>query len=297
MSAAIKKHMSPIWAPGIFEGKVVLCTGGAGSICSTQVAALILLGANASIIGRRKDVTEAKAAELQTLRSGSKVLGISTDVRDYSALVTTVKRTVEELGRLDYVICGAAGNFLATVDNLSVNAFKSVIDIDVLGSYNTVKASLEELKKTRGKIIFVSATLHYTGSPFQAHVSAAKAAIDALSRVLCVELGPYGITSNCIAPGPIAGTEGMARLSRPEVASGAERAIPIQRLGHVHEIADATIYLLSPAGDYVSGDVIVVDGGAWHRQGASAFPYPESVTRKGVVEGVKGAKKAKDSKL
>jgi len=110
-------------------------------------------------------------------------------------------------------------------------------------------------------------------------------------------LGPYGITSNCIAPGPIAGTEGMARLSRPEVASGAERAIPIQRLGHVHEIADATIYLLSPAGDYVSGDVIVVDGGAWHRQGASAFPYPESVTRKGVVEGVKGAKKAKDSKL
>lgn len=82
------------------------------------------------------------------------------------------------------------------MDNLSANAFKAVIDIDVLGSYNTVKASLEELKKTRGKIIFVSATLHYTGMPFQAHASAAKAAIDALSAVLCVELGPYGITSN-----------------------------------------------------------------------------------------------------
>ena len=87
------------------------------------------------------------------------------------------------------------------MDNLSANAFKAVIDIDVLGSYNTVKASLEELKKTRGKIIFVSATLHYTGTPFQAHPSAAKAAIDALSNVLCVELGPYGITSNvCLFP-------------------------------------------------------------------------------------------------
>ena len=87
------------------------------------------------------------------------------------------------------------------MDNLSANAFKAVIDIDVLGSYNTVKASLEELKKTRGKIIFVSATLHYTGTPFQAHPSAAKAAIDALSSVLCVELGPYGITSNvCLLP-------------------------------------------------------------------------------------------------
>lgn len=92
--------------------------------------------------------------------------------------------------------CGAAGNFLATVENLSARAFKSVIDIDVLGSYNTVKAALDELKRTRGKVLFVSAALHYTGTPFQAHVSAAKAAIDALSQVLAVELGPHGITSN-----------------------------------------------------------------------------------------------------
>lgn len=94
--------------------------------------------------------------------------------------------------------CGAAGNFLATIQNLSANAFKSVIDIDVLGSYNTVKAALDEIKKNRGKILFVSATLHYNGLPYQAHVSAAKAAIDALSQVLCVEMGPYGVTSNVL---------------------------------------------------------------------------------------------------
>lgn len=94
--------------------------------------------------------------------------------------------------------CGAAGNFLATIQNLSANAFKAVIDIDLLGSYNTVKAALDEIKKNRGKILFVSTTLHYSGQPYQAHVSAAKAAIDALSQVLCVEMGPYGITSNVL---------------------------------------------------------------------------------------------------
>lgn len=102
-----------------------------------------------------------------------------------------------------YYSCGAAGNFLASIGNLSPNAFKTVIDIDVLGSYNTVKAALEELKKNRGKILFVSATLHYNGMPYQAHVSAAKAAIDALSQVLCVEMGPYGVTSNVLHNHPL----------------------------------------------------------------------------------------------
>lgn len=157
---------------------------------------MVQLGANAVIIGRRGDVTAAKAAELQALRPGARVIGISADVRSFDSLKAAVDRTLAELGRLDYLICGAAGNFLATVENLSPNAFKSVIDIDVLGSYNTVKAALPALKESKGKILFVSATLHYTGTPFQAHVSAAKAAIDALSQVLAVELGPYGITSN-----------------------------------------------------------------------------------------------------
>lgn len=174
----------------------MLCTGGAGTICSIQVGALIELGANACIIGRRPDVTSAKARELASLRPGAKVIGLSADVRDYSSMEKAVAETVSQLGRIDFVICGAAGNFLATVENLSANAFKSVIDIDVLGSYNTVKACLGEVKKNKGKILFVSAALHYTGTPFQAHVSAAKAAVDALSQVLAVELGPYGVTSN-----------------------------------------------------------------------------------------------------
>ncbi len=208
--------------------------------------------------------------------------------------------------------CGAAGNFLAAVDNLSANAFKTVIDIDVLGSFNTVKAGIEELKKTKGKIIFVSATLHYVGTPFQAHVAAAKAAIDALSRSLAVEYGPRGITSNvssltlsfivrygvltklmkrqCIAPGPIAGTEGMERLTIDGDFNKVSKAIPIQRLGYPHEIADATVFILSKAGDFITGETLVVDGGNWHRQGNFGGAYPETVLG-GPLDGIPGAKK------
>jgi peroxisomal 2,4-dienoyl-CoA reductase len=165
-----------------------------------------------------------------------------------------------------------------------------VIDIDVLGSFNTVKACLPHLKASRGRIIFVSATLHYSGTPFQSHVSAAKAAIDALSQVLAVELGPFGITSNVIAPGPIGATEGMARLANSEQTEVVKRATPLQRFGEAYEIADATIYLLAETGSFVNGAVLVVDGGSWHKAGGTYEPYPEIVLGDEVVQGVKGMK-------
>jgi peroxisomal 2,4-dienoyl-CoA reductase len=163
------------------------------------------------------------AKDIETARPGSKVIGIgSVDVRKFGDLETAVKRCVEELGSLDFVIAGAAGNFLAPINGLSANAFKSVVDIDLLGSYNCLKATLPYLiesakkykvdgktrpaKGTGGRIIFVSATMHYTGTPLQAAPSAAKAAVDQLAYSVCIEHGPFGVTSNVISPGPIANT-------------------------------------------------------------------------------------------
>ncbi|KAL8792483.1 MAG: hypothetical protein Q9195_004939 [Heterodermia aff. obscurata] len=144
------------------------------------------------------------------------------------------------------------------------------MDIDVLGSYNTLKATLpslaESAKRTKtqsslsplgGRIIFVSATLHYTGTPLQAHVGVAKAGVDALSNSVAIEFGPRGMTSNVIAPGPIAGTEGMERLSRKEDAAAGKKNIPLGRWGTVREIADATVYLFSEAASYVNGTTLV----------------------------------------
>ena len=108
-----------------------------------------------------------------------------------------------------------------------------------------------------GRIIFISATFHYTGFPLQAHVSVAKAGVDALSSSVAIEFGPRGITSNVIAPGPIGGTEGMERLAKKEDAVAGKKQIPAGRWGTVREIADATVYLFSEAAGYINGATLV----------------------------------------
>jgi len=106
--------------------------------------------------------------------------------------------------------------------------------------------------------------------PLQAHAAVAKAGVDALSATAAIEFGPRGITSNVITPGPIMGTEGMARLgSRDAEGSGAAfKKVPLQRYGTVKEIADGTVYLFSDAGNFVNGEVLVIDGGDWRTPGA-----------------------------
>ena len=232
------------WKPDLFKGKVVFVTGGAGTICRVQAEAMILLGANAAIVGRNPEKTRQAAREMDELRPDCKVIACpNTDVRDVNSIAKAVENTVQQLGRIDFVIAGAAGNFLSDFNHLSSNAFKSVVSIDLLGSFNTVKACFEQLKKNKGSIIFVSATLHYYGIPFQIHVAAAKAGVDALSNALAVELGPLGIRSNCIAPGGIEGTEGLKRLV-PDLDSFISK-IPLGRLGTTRDIAEATVYLFS----------------------------------------------------
>ncbi|KAI9872788.1 MAG: hypothetical protein M1830_001187 [Pleopsidium flavum] len=313
MPLSKNEFISDVWKDGIFDNKVVFCTGGAGTICSAQVRALVYLGANACIVGRNVEKTEGRANDIATARKGAKVLGIgSVDVRKVESLQNAVERCVKELGSLDYVIAGAAGNFLAPITQLSTNAFKSVMDIDVLGSYNTVKAALPHLLEsaakyktdgkttpasgTGGRIIFVSATIHYTGLPLQAHVSVAKAGVDALSNSLAIELGPRGLTSNIIAPGPISGTEGMERLARTEDVPASMRRVATGRYGTVKEIADATVYLFSDAANFVNGAAVVVDGAAWRTNGANpgaSFKYPDFLLSNESITGVKGGKKAK----
>ncbi|KAJ6088606.1 hypothetical protein N7486_009867 [Penicillium sp. IBT 16267x] len=307
-----KDYMSDIWKDGIFANKVVFCTGGAGTICSAQVRALIHLGANACIIGRNVEKTESAAKEMATLRPGAKVIGIgAVDVRKFDSLKDAAQRCVKELGGIDFVIAGAAGNFLASIEQLSVNAFKSVMDIDVLGSYNTLKATLPYLiesgKKHRvdselnpsplgtgGRIIFVSATLHYRGMPFQAHVSVAKAGIDSLSNSVAIEYGPRGMTSNIIAPGPIESTDGLERLLPSDAKADFIKSQPLGRVGHVRDIADATVYLFSDAGSYVSGQTLVVDGANWRVSGGTTsqgnLQYPDFLLSGEEVANVTGKK-------
>ncbi|KAE8132125.1 hypothetical protein BDV38DRAFT_275387 [Aspergillus pseudotamarii] len=313
MPLAKSEYLSDTWKDGLFTNKVVFCTGGAGTICSAQVRALVHLGANACIIGRNVEKTEKAAQDIATARPGAKVIGIgAVDVRKFDSLKDAVDRCVKELGGIDYVIAGAAGNFLASINQLSVNAFKSVMDIDVLGSYNTLKATIPYLVEsankhkvdskslkpsplgTGGRIIFVSATIHYRTMPFQTHVSVAKAGVDALSHSVAIEFGPLGVTSNIIAPGPIASTEGVDRLVPADAMEGYIKTQPLGRFGSIRDIADATVYLFADTGSYVSGQTLVVDGASWRMSAGGAasgsLPYPDFLLSGDAVPNVKGQK-------
>lgn len=311
-----EEFLSPVWRDGIFQDKVLFCTGGAGTICSMQVRAFVALGGNACIIGRNQQKTEDGAKDIATVRSGSKVIGLgNVDVRDAESLKKAADTCAKELGGIDFAIAGAAGNFLAPMEQLSSNAFKTVMDIDALGSFNTAKAVLPYLKESAGKnkntgsisptgtggrLIFISAAFHYRGSPLQAHVMAAKAAVDQISSSVCIEYGPYGITSNVITPGPIANTEGVLRLSKadPAARKSANMQIPLGRMGECREIADATVFLFAETGSYINGEILVIDGGQWRTGGSSmgGFQYPDFLMGGEAISGVKDGRRAK-SKL
>jgi len=247
-------------------------------------------GAEATIVGRNIDRLTQTSQELSK-STGQICLPVQADVRKREQLRDAVAKTLDKFGRIDFVICGAAGNFLAPIENLSENAFRTVMEIDTIGTYQTIKATLPHVRESHGAYIHVSALLHFRGTPYQAHVSAAKAGVDALSNVLAVEEGPRGVRSNVISPGPIADTVGVDRLtSKAKGASEATTtAIPLQRMGHVMDIANATVFLFSDAANWITGQILGVDGGE-HHTGGLMLPYPSSVLD---IEGSKELIKAK----
>ena len=174
-----------------------------------------------------------------------------------------VAKTADHYGKIDIVVNGAAGNFLCAADQLSANGFGTVVDIDTKGTFNVCRAAFEELKKSQGQILNISATLHYLATPMQIHVSAAKAGVDAITRNLSVEWGRHGIRVNGIAPGPIEDTEGIKRLLPPELKEKLIKKIPLQRLGRIADIENAALFLVSDAASYINGVTLVVDGGQW----------------------------------
>ena len=250
-----------VFRDGILQGHVALITGGGTGICRGIAHAYAKLGADVCIVSRKADVLESAAAELSR-ETGRQVLAVAADVRDPDAIAKAVRATIDRFGKLDTLVNGAAGNFLAPAAGLSPNGFKTVVEIDLVGTFNATRAAFEALQASKnGLVLNISATLHYHGTPLQIHASAAKAGVDAVTRNLAVEWGRFGIRACAIAPGPIGDTEGMRRLAPGDLKDKAMAGIPAGRFGTIEEIAAAAVYLRSPAAAYVTGHVMVVDGG------------------------------------
>lgn len=253
--------------PDLFAGQVVFVTGGATGIGKEICRSFGQHGAQIAIASRKQEVLDAAAEELRA--EGIEVWVHSVDVRDAPAVRDTVEAIIGHYGRLDVVVNNAAGNFPALISGISPNGFKSVVDIDLLGTFNVSKAAFEVwLRDHGGNIVNITAPFEMRGAALQAHVAAAKAGVDSLTRTCAVEWGRYGIRVNAVGPGAIGNTEGVKRFSEAvpgstpdDDGSAAPRANnPVGLLGHGADIANMVMYFCSPGARIVSGQVIQVDG-------------------------------------
>jgi len=253
--------MSEVFRQDMFAGKSAVITGGAGSINLLIAGKFSQYGARLGLIGRRQERLEAAAAEIR--KQGGSVTVASADVRDYEGMAAACKKIAGEIGQIDILVCGAAGNFPALAAKMSASAFKSVIDIDLLGTFNSARAAFEYLRKPGAAVINISAPQASVPMAYQSHVCAGKAGVDMITRTLAIEWGPLGIRVNSVVPGPIADTEGMKRLTpSPEMAAALAEALPLRRYGQKEEIADLAVFLASDAARYITGAVVPCDGGS-----------------------------------
>lgn len=251
---------APMFAADTLRGKTAFIAGGTSGINLATAKRFAALGAGVFVLGRSQDKLDRAVAELRHI--APKADGMAADVRDYDAVEKAMATCHASMGTIDILVSGAAGNFVSPAEKLSSNGFRTVVDIDLVGTFHVCRAAHPHLTRPGASIINISATQAINPMPGQVHVCAAKAGIDALTKVLAIEWGPAGVRVNAIAPGPVDGTEGMARLTPTQAhRDKVLEAIPLRRYARLEEIADTAVFLSSAAGANFNGAVLVCDGG------------------------------------
>jgi peroxisomal 2,4-dienoyl-CoA reductase len=259
-----------VFLPDLLAGKVALVTGGGTGIGFGIASCLARAGAAVAIASRKPEHLEPALAQIR--EHGGRAIAAEVNVREPESVGRMVERVTHALGRLDILVNNAAGNFYAPSSTLSPNAWRAVVETDLYGTFHCCQAAYPALKASgAGRIVSISMTLHYRGWPHMAHATAAKAGVDALTRTLALEWAADRITVNAVAPGPIP-TEGVKKAFTPPKADTpdlfrmdafARREIPAGRWGTPEDIGQMVTYLASPAGEWITGAIIVVDGGQW----------------------------------
>ncbi|KAJ1097283.1 hypothetical protein NDU88_002408 [Pleurodeles waltl] len=255
---------SYLFSPGILKGQVAFITGG-GSGIGFRIAEIFMRHGCHTIIASRNLQRVSEAAKKLMTATGQRCLPLCVDVRQPETIIAAVDQALAEFGHINILVNNAAGNFLCPASALSFNAYKTVLDIDTMGTFNTSKVVFEKCFQAHGGVIVnITATLSYKGQALQVHAGTAKAAVDAMTKHLAVEWGPSKVRVNSLAPGPISGTEGYRRLGGKWAEAGSQfNSIPLQRAGNKTEIAHSALYLASPLASYVTGTTLVADGGSW----------------------------------
>eukprot|EP00922_Rhytidocystis_sp_ex-Travisia-forbesii_P010213 GHVS01014954.1.p1 GENE.GHVS01014954.1~~GHVS01014954.1.p1 ORF type:complete len:307 (+),score=61.18 GHVS01014954.1:113-1033(+) len=269
------------------SGKVALVTGGGSGIGRGICQTLMELGCHVAIMSRDIHKLNKTAKELMLLVVGGRCVSVCADVRNDESVGLAVDKVIDILGSIDILVNAAAGNFLTSLNSLTAKGFKTVMEIDALGTFICSKhvfhkcfQKQQQEESGGGVIVNISMTLHYCGTLLQTHAGAAKAAVDAMTKHMAVEWGPYNVRVNGVAPGPIASTEGLDRLMPKQEdataghgsdGSGGGNAsvvslldfVPLRRLGQICDVSNLVCFLCMPEASFISGTTIVVDGGQW----------------------------------
>lgn len=280
-----------VFGTNILAGKVAYVAGGTRGFNLAIAKRYATHGAKVVVMSRDKERCASAAEEIRA--EGGDALGLPADARDYDRVAETMREAAQAFGGLDIVIAGQAGNFYAPALGMSAAAFKSVIDIDLQGTFNLYRASFEHLRTPGASLIAITAPEAVKPLPFQSHVCAAKAAVNMLTKCLAIEWGPAGVRVNGISPGPIENTWGMDNViaTMPGVKERITASTPLRRWGTHADIADAALFLASEASSYVTGTILDVDGGiavnSASSEGRDAIDFKDDPRIKGPGKGAR----------
>jgi citronellol/citronellal dehydrogenase len=257
---------SKIFQPGLLDGQVAVVTGGGSGLGRATALELAALGARVVVCGRRHEPLEETAA----MAEGERVEARVCDIREEDQVATFADGVLESHGRIDLLVNNAGGQYLTPAEDITPKGFRTVIRLNVEGTWLMTHAIATRamIPDARGgKIVNVTLSPHH-GLPGMAHSSAARAAVENLTRVLSIEWARFGIRLTALAAGHFA-TETLRTKYPKPVVEGVAGTVPLGRLGTEEEFAWLVAYLASPAGDYLSGAVLTIDGardnwlGAW----------------------------------
>ena len=263
----------------LLNDKSIIVTGGGTGLGKSMATRFAELGANLVITSRRQEVIDKTAEELRD--HGGKVLAIACDVRDSEQVNEMVSQTVDGFGKIDILLNNAAGNFISPTEDLSPNAFKTIVDIVLNGTFNcTQDAGKVMREKDGGVILNIVTTYAWTGSGYVVPSASAKAGVLAMTRSLAVEWAKYGIRTLAIAPGPFPTKGAWSRLAPPGlgIEKKMRNRVPLKRVGEHIELANLASYLVSDQAAYINGEVVTIDGGEW-LQGAGEMNELEKLPK------------------
>ena len=275
-------HTDKMLRDGSLEGKVIVVTGGGSGLGKAMTSYFLELGAKVAITSRKIEKLEATAKQLSE-STGGKCFAVVCDVRHYEQVEKMHQQVTDHFGTIDVLLNNAAGNFISPTENLSSNAFDTIVDIVLKGTKNCTMVFGKHWIKTKQKnvnVLNIITTYAFTGSGYVVPSATAKAGVMAMTRSLAVEWSKYGMRFNAIAPGPFPTKGAWDRLLPGPLVKKFDpsKKVPLGRVGDHQELANLAAYMVSDFGGYLNGEVIVLDGGEWLK-GAGQFNMLEKIPK------------------